>query len=166
MRRIWQIFVPLAERVDLESSFGRILQAVSDSISAGNLKVFAEVAPIFVQAIRTFHQDVEHDADKLESFLGATLRPGATEAGGQDHLREAFTHYYEAMFEPSAKRKAEINPPRQPKGGAAQADTVAAEHRRRPECAPHRGCARRDRSLANALSRFLPNTVATRAVRG
>jgi CRP-like cAMP-binding protein len=108
MRRAWDTFVALAKPVGLESSVGRILQAVSDSISAGNLKVYAELAPIFAQVVRTFHKDVEHDADKLESFLLATLRPGPTEAGGQDHLREAFTHYYEAMFEPSPKRKAEI----------------------------------------------------------
>jgi CRP-like cAMP-binding protein len=167
MRRIWQIFVPLAERIGLESSFGRILQAVSDSISAGNLKVFAEVAPIFVQAIRTFHQDIEHDADKLESFLGPTLRPGATETGGQDHLREAFTHYYEAMFEPSAKRKAEIILLANLKVGLheqirLQPNIVDALNA--PLIVGVQGVIHR--SLANALSRFLPNAVATRAVRG
>jgi CRP-like cAMP-binding protein len=107
-RRAWIEFVRLAERLGLEAHMSRLLQAVSDSISLGNLKVFSEIAPVFASAIRTFHQDVEHDADKLESFVRSTLRPGPTEAGGQDLLREAFTHYYDAMFEPSPNRKAEI----------------------------------------------------------
>lgn len=85
----------------------RILQAVTDAISAGNLKVFAELGPVFSRLIHTFHSDVEYDGDKLARFL-STLKTGPTETGGQDTLAEALTHYYEAVFEHSPKKKTEL----------------------------------------------------------
>jgi CRP-like cAMP-binding protein len=85
----------------------RVRQAVTDAISAGNLKVFAELAPVFSRMVHTFHADVEYDADKLARFL-AGLKPGATEAGGQSTLAEALSHYYDAMFERSPKKKTEL----------------------------------------------------------
>ena len=84
-----------------------ILQGVSDAISAGNLKVFAELAPIFARFVRTFHSDSEYSREKLNAFLD-TMKSGATEAGGQDTLKEALAHYYEATFEPNMKRKTEL----------------------------------------------------------
>jgi CRP-like cAMP-binding protein len=94
-------------RTALAARFEHILQAVSDTISAGNLKVFAELAPIFARMIQTFHQDEEYDADKIARFL-STLTPGATEGGGQDTLAEAIGHYYEAIFEQRPKKKTEL----------------------------------------------------------
>ena len=85
----------------------RIQEMVSASVSAGNLKVFAELAPVFAEMTRTFHRDERHDRDKLSRFL-TSLDRGPTEAGGQDTLAEALTHYYDAMFERDAKRKAEL----------------------------------------------------------
>jgi hypothetical protein len=76
-------------------------------VSSGNLKVFAELAPVFAEMTRTFHRDEHHDRDKLARFL-ASLDRGPTEAGGQDTLAEALAHYYEAMFERDPKRKAEL----------------------------------------------------------
>ena len=87
--------------------FDRVRQAVTDAISAGNLKVFAELAPVFSRMVHAFHADVEYDADKLARFL-AGLKPGATEAGGQSTLAEALSHYYDAMFERSPKKKTEL----------------------------------------------------------
>ena len=84
-----------------------IQEIVSASVSAGNLKVFAELAPVFAEMIRTFHRDEHHDRDKLARFLAALDR-GPTEAGGQDTLAEALAHYYEAMFERNPKSKAEL----------------------------------------------------------
>jgi CRP-like cAMP-binding protein len=83
------------------------LAAVSSTISAGNLKVFAELGPIFADFTRTFHEDHQPDQDKLERFLD-TLQRGPTEDGGQDTLADALRHYYAAMFEPDPKRKAEL----------------------------------------------------------
>lgn len=85
----------------------RIQDIVTETVSAGNLKVFAELAPIFARMVQTFHRDQEYDRDKLARFL-SQLERGHTEAGGQDTLAEALAHYYEAMFEPNLKRKAEL----------------------------------------------------------
>jgi len=85
----------------------RIQDVVTAAVSAGNLKVFVELAPIFARMIQAFHRDQQYDRDKLARFL-ASLNPGPTEAGGQDTLAEALTHYYEAMFEQNLKRKAEL----------------------------------------------------------
>jgi hypothetical protein len=57
--------------------------------------------------IRAFQHDEHYDREKLTRFLTRFDR-GPTEAGGQDTLAEALTHYYEAMFERSPKRKAEL----------------------------------------------------------
>lgn len=103
--------VELGERLLAWSSLQRridvILQAVSETISAGNLKVFAELAPIFARMSATFYKDSDYDRAKLQTFLD-TLRRGPTEAGGQDTLAEALSHYYEAMFEHSPKRRTEL----------------------------------------------------------
>jgi CRP-like cAMP-binding protein len=118
----------------------RIQDIVTERVSAGNLKVFAELAPIFAQMIQTFHRDQQYDRDKLGRFL-AQLGRGATEAGGQDTLAEALTHYYEAMFEQNLKRKAEPTL----LGNtalASRADPPAAEHRRGAQCAARGGAGR------------------------
>jgi CRP-like cAMP-binding protein len=167
LRRAWDTFGALAKPLGLESSVGRILQAVSDSISAGNLKVYAELAPIFAQVVRTFHEDVEHDAGKVESFLQAKLRPGPTEAGGQDLLREAFTHYYEAMFEPSPKHKAEIILLANLKVGLHEQIRLQpniVEALNAPLTVGLRGALRL--RVADPLSRFMPAGVAALTARG
>src|SRR5439155_27279064 len=51
------------------------LDAVSERISGGNLRVFSEVAPPMARFVRTFHADVESDPEKLARFR-ATLHPG------------------------------------------------------------------------------------------
>jgi CRP-like cAMP-binding protein len=96
-----------AVRSRMTARFDQVLVAVTDTISAGNLKVFAELAPIFARMIQTFHGDLEYDANKRDRFL-STLRPGSTAAGGQDTLAEALGHYYDAMFEQRPKRKTEL----------------------------------------------------------
>lgn len=71
------------------------LNDVSASISRGNLKVFAELAPQFVRFVETFG-----DRSDPEPKLGAYLRgfaPGPVEAGGQDALAIAFSAYARAM---------------------------------------------------------------------
>ena len=97
----------MALTTSIVARWDRILQAVTDAVSAGNLKVFAELGPVFSRMIDQFRTDVEYDQDKLARFL-STLRPGPTEAGGQETLAEALTHYYDAMFEQSPKKKTEL----------------------------------------------------------
>jgi len=84
-----------------------VTQRVSDEVSAGNLAVFAELAPLFARFVRTFHRDAQPDGKRLAAFL-ETLAPGRSEAGGQDALATAFARYHEAAFERDAKRRAEL----------------------------------------------------------
>jgi len=95
------------DRIGLRARVDDMLDDVSRCISEGNLKVFAEIAPIFAGFIGRFHDAVEYDRTELEAFV-RTLKPGPTPAGGQDLLAEAMTHYHDAMFERAPKRKAEL----------------------------------------------------------
>src|SRR5262249_46157352 len=82
---------------------------VKELTSAGNIKVFAELGPIFARLIAAYHDCDHYDRDAFERFLGSLeLRPGASESGGQDLLRQALAHYHEAMFQPEPKRKSEL----------------------------------------------------------
>lgn len=82
---------------------------VSELMSAGNIKVFAELGPIFARLIAAYHDCDHYDRDAFERFLDSLqLRTGASDAGGQDILRQALVHYHEAMFQPEAKRKSEL----------------------------------------------------------
>ena len=101
-RGVWSMF----ERSDLRALAARVLDTVSAAISAGNLKVYAELAPVFARFIAAFHDVSGPDPERLAGVLAAMTR-GPLELGGQDLLAEALGHYHEAMFEPSPKRKAE-----------------------------------------------------------
>jgi hypothetical protein len=85
-----------------------VLLGVSRSVSLGNCKVFAELAPLFGRMIIWFARDERPDQDKLQLFL-SQLRLGTVEEGpGQAYLIEAFTAYYQARFETDTKKKAEL----------------------------------------------------------
>jgi CRP-like cAMP-binding protein len=107
IERSLDAFLVVADKTAVAARVDRMLQAVTDTVSAGNLKVFAELAPIFARTIRTFHADTEYDGEKLARFL-ADLKPGPTEMAGQAILAEALWHYYEAIFEPNPKKKTEL----------------------------------------------------------
>jgi CRP-like cAMP-binding protein len=82
---------------------------VSELTSAGNIKVFAELGPIFARLIAAYHDCDHYDRDAFERFLDSLqLRAGASDAGGQDILRQALVHYHEAMFQPEPKRRSEL----------------------------------------------------------
>lgn len=73
------------------------IATVSAQVAAGNLRVFAELAPVFASFVQTFGKDKAHDAAKYEAYA-ARFRPGPADQDGQDLLREAFGYYYEAKF--------------------------------------------------------------------
>lgn len=85
----------------------RITNGVSAAVAAGNLKVFRELGPLFVDFTQRFRASTVFDPHELDRFL-ATLVPGPTEDGGQALLIRAFTHYYQARFTPEAKPRAEL----------------------------------------------------------
>jgi hypothetical protein len=93
-------------------------------LACGNTEVFGELAPIFGSFLERFGADKTPDANKLEQFLStlqsgsakpdqvavdaATRRLTLVSRGGQDLLKDALRHYYEAKFEPNLKRRAEL----------------------------------------------------------
>ncbi len=82
---------------------------VAGLISAGNIKVFAEIGPVMARLTAKFHDARDYDRAAFDRFLeGLALRTGPSDTGGQDTLRQAVTHYYDAMFQPDPKRKAEL----------------------------------------------------------
>ncbi|NJN55616.1 MAG: hypothetical protein HC804_13215 [Anaerolineae bacterium] len=79
---------------------------ISRQIGAGNVKVFAELGPLFARFLADFATHTQFDQAQLDAFL-VRLQPGTQEDGGQDLLRQAFTHYYHAMFAAQTQTRAE-----------------------------------------------------------
>ncbi len=80
---------------------------VSAEVAAGNLTVFAELAPLFSAMVSAM------DELKTGNRVAATrviesLKPGSTTQGGQDLLRRAVSDYLEAMTITDGRRKAEL----------------------------------------------------------
>lgn len=77
-----------------------------DAVARGNQKVYAEIAREFARFADACLNDTAYDAGNISRFCAA-LRPGGP-PHGQRYLRQAFSHYYQALFEPDAKAKAEL----------------------------------------------------------
>jgi hypothetical protein len=85
---------------------GAIVGDVSEQITAGNLKVYAELAPIFSQFIKAFREESNSAHHQLAEIID-TLSEGHTEEGGQSLLKAALTNYFNAMRDLNPKSKAE-----------------------------------------------------------
>jgi hypothetical protein len=70
----------------------------------GNRTVLEDIGSQTARFVTWFADAERGDADSFERFL-AGFRPGKTEAGGQDLLRRAFTHYYRAAESKALKSK-------------------------------------------------------------
>jgi CRP-like cAMP-binding protein len=97
----------LVRASDVAARAEGITDHISNCISAGNLKVFAELAPIFAAFLRGFQTATARDQATLDDVL-SRLELGDVAIGGQQLLGEALSHYHDAMFEPDTKRKAEL----------------------------------------------------------
>lgn len=85
----------------------RMLERTSEAISDGNLRIFADMAPVIVRFLELIRNDRSFDAAKITAFR-ATLKPGPPEADGQEILGLALTAWYEAAHEPDPKRRSEL----------------------------------------------------------
>ncbi len=90
------------ETIDPKAAMAR----AGDAVARGNQKVYAEIGWEFARFIETCLGDRAYDSDKIARFC-EKLRPG-NPPGGQQYLRQAFTRYYQALFETDEKKKAEL----------------------------------------------------------
>jgi hypothetical protein len=106
-RSIDRLLAAAAHRWGIVARAEGVKDHVSRCIAAGNLKVFAELAPLFASFLRSF-QDGQNAGQLALEEVCAVLEPGDTASGGQQLLREAFGHYADAMLESDAKRRSEL----------------------------------------------------------
>jgi hypothetical protein len=78
----------------------------SAAVARGNLKVFAEIAAEFARFYAACLADQQYDPAHIARFC-ESLRPGEP-PDGQRYLQQAFRRYYRALFEESAKARAEL----------------------------------------------------------
>ena len=99
----------LGLRITLDGSqvINAIVAEVSGQVAEGNLKVFAELAPLFARFHHTFADPRWRTTQELDAFL-ARLTPGSAANGGQDSLKLAFTSYFAAANATSSKERAEL----------------------------------------------------------
>jgi len=95
-----------AEQLDPLAIPKAVLARVSEQIAVGNLKVFAELAPLFAQFWDRFADPARRTEAELDAFVGG-LRSGPAAHDGQDSLKIAFTSYFAGARSTSAKETAE-----------------------------------------------------------
>jgi len=91
----------LGEALNPAEAFVRVSQAVA----RGNLKVFAEIGFEFARFLSLFNEGLP--TENAFAAYCLTLRPGDPPQG-QRYLRQAFTHYYEALGTGDEKERAEL----------------------------------------------------------
>jgi hypothetical protein len=80
---------------------------VSTEVAAGNLTVFAELAPLFSAMVGAMGELKIGSRDAASRVI-KSLQPGTTTQGGQDLLRRAVLDYFEAMPLTDGRQKAEL----------------------------------------------------------
>lgn len=91
----------------LTRTIERIADDIAHHIARGNLLVFEELAPLYVEMLARFGGGAPPGEDALKGLL-ARLRPGPVDKGGQDLLVRAFTHYHQALHSREPKARAEL----------------------------------------------------------
>jgi hypothetical protein len=103
---LW-IYQRTVSKVDLLAQIRTLLLRVSEDVSNGNRKVFAELAPLFYQFTGLMSLPKAKRNSSLTKFL-ASLYPGPTSEGGQDLLHKAFSNYSFAATMPDPSTKAQL----------------------------------------------------------
>lgn len=84
----------------------RVIARTGAAVARGNLKVFAEIGREFARFLAGPAQDAVPLQGEIQRFVSA-LRPGEPPEG-QQYLRLAFHHYYDALFEQNPARRAQL----------------------------------------------------------
>ena len=101
-RRLEEIVDMIWQVNDSRSAFDRS----SAAVARGNLKVFSEIGREFARFHAECLPDAQYDPDHIRAFC-EQLRPGEP-PDGQRFLRQAFMHYYQALFETDLKPRVEL----------------------------------------------------------
>ncbi|QRK05149.1 hypothetical protein JQX13_33790 [Archangium violaceum] len=91
----------------LTRTIERIADDIAHHIARGNVLVFAELGPLYVEMLARFGGGAPPEQDALNGLL-ARLRPGPVDQGGQELLIQAFTHYHQALHAQEPKARAEL----------------------------------------------------------
>lgn len=83
-----------------------VFEHSSAAVGRGNLKVFAEIGREFARFYAECLPDVTFNQESIARFI-EPLRPGEPPEG-QRYLRQAFQHYYQALFETDEQVKCQL----------------------------------------------------------
>ena len=83
-----------------------VFEHSSAAVGRGNLKVFAEIGREFARFYAKCLPDEVFNRESIERFM-EPLRPGEPPEG-QRYLRQAFQHYYQALFETDEEVKCQL----------------------------------------------------------
>jgi hypothetical protein len=83
-----------------------IIDRISDAVARGNRKVFEEIGWEFARFLSLCFRDEAFDQQGLDAFC-AGFRAG-NPPDGQHYLKQAFTHYYKALFEQDPQLRTEL----------------------------------------------------------
>lgn len=89
-----------------ERTYTPAIERASEAVARGNKKVFEEIGYEFARFYQTCLADQTPDPENVARFC-QELRPGDP-PDGQGYLRQAFGHYYQALFEDSGKVRSEL----------------------------------------------------------
>lgn len=81
-------------------------ERIGSHLAEGNRKVYAEIAPLFVELVRLLDLPAADRPAALDRSL-ATLRPGAVQHGGQAALSRALRAFVEAASLPTGPERAQ-----------------------------------------------------------
>jgi hypothetical protein len=85
----------------------RLLGRAAGQIFAGNVTVLDDIGRQTARFVSAFLDPAARTEERLSGFLAA-LRPGASSGGGQDLLRGAYAHYFDAARERDHDRRDEL----------------------------------------------------------
>ncbi len=84
-----------------------IITEVASQIAEGNLRVYAELAPLFAKFVSYFADPASRTPEQSQAFIDQ-LKPGPASTGGQGDLKKAFVAYLQASVEEEPKQKAQL----------------------------------------------------------
>lgn len=100
-------FARFAPRLDPFDLARAVIQEVARQIAEGNLRVYAELAPLFAEFIALFADPRGRTEQALAAFSSKLTR-GAADEGGQDALQQAFQNYFRASLVADESARVEL----------------------------------------------------------